>query len=159
MATISEIQNLLNKVELTIDIEDVKDAIEALHEGEYIEEGENIEETLRKNAQFINFKKLLMIIIKRRQELLNEYKTQKISALLEKVNEEQLEKAIKFARLYIKPEEFVKVQTWDYVLGRKEIIDSKTVVYGKKIEKKNKLYEKIKDLLPDIEVSSIGSVK
>ena len=154
MATISEIQNLLNKVEITIDEDDIKDAIELFYDGESFEKGENIEETLIKNAQYINFKKLLIIIVKRRQELLNEYKAQKISPLIEKQNEEQLKKAIKFARSYIKPEEFVKVSTLDYALGREEIIDSKTVVYGEKIEKKNKLYEKIKELLPDIEVSN-----
>ena len=154
MATISEIQNLLNKVEITIDEDDIKDAIELFYDGESFEKGENIEETLIKNAQYINFKKLLIIIVKRRQELLNEYKAQKISPLIEKQNEEQLKKAIKFERSYIKPEEFVKVSTLDYALGREEIIDSKTVVYGEKIEKKNKLYEKIKELLPDIEVSN-----
>lgn len=152
MATANEIQNLLNKVEITIDEDDIKDAIGVLHNGESFEKGKNIEETLIKNAELINLKKLLVIIIKRRQELVYKYKTQKISNLIEKKNEDQLKKAIKFAKSYIKPEEFVKVETWDYTLGREEIIDSKTVIYGQEIEKKNKLYEKVKDILPDIGV-------
>ena len=152
MATEKEIQDLLSKVEIAIDEDDIKDVIGILHIGENFEKGENIEETLIKNAQLINFKKLLIIIVKRRQEILNEYKTKKISSLLEKENKEQLEKAIKFAKSYIKPEEFVKVETWDYELDREEIIDSKTVIYGQKIEKTNQLYEKVKDILPDIEV-------
>ena len=164
MATVREIQNLLSKVEITIDENDIGDAVGALHIGEYIEKGETIKEALIKNARYINFKKLLMIIVKRRQELVNEYKTQKISSLIQKLNETQLEKAIKFAKSYIKPEELVKVETRDYTLGRKKpqltIIDSKTIIYGEKIEKKNKLYEKIKDVLPDIEVSSfLGLLK
>ena len=152
MATESEIQNLLNKVEITIDEDDIKDAIGVLHNGESFVKGKNIEETLIKNTELIDFKKLLVIIIKRRQELLNEYRIQKISNVIEKENENQLKKAIKFAKSYIKPEEFVKVETLDYTLGREEIIDSKTVIYGQKIEKQNKLYKKVKDILPDIGV-------
>ena len=152
MATVREIQNLLSKVELTIDEDDIGDAIEDLNNKRFFRRGGNIEEILIKNAQYISFKKLLMIIVQRRQELLNEFKAQKISPLIEKQNEEQLRKAIKFAKNYIKPEEFVKVETKDYALGRERIIDSKTVIYGEKLEEKNKLYEKIKDVLPDIEV-------
>ena len=152
MATVREIQNLLSKVELTIDEDDIGDAIEDLNKESFFRRGGNIEEILIKNAQYISFKKLLMIIVQRRQELLNEFKAQKISPLIEKQNEEQLRKAINFAKSYIKPEEFVKVETKDYALGRERIIDSKTVIYGEKIEEENKLYEKIKDVLPDIEV-------
>ena len=83
MATANEIQNLLNKVEITIDEDDIKDAIGVLHNGESFEKGKNIEETLIKNAELINLKKLLVIIIKRRQELVYKYKTQKISNLIE----------------------------------------------------------------------------
>lgn len=158
MATVKEIQNLLNRVEITIDETDITDAIQAIHIGEELKRGKTIEEVLIKNAEYINFKKLLIIIIKRRQELVDEYRKQNISDLIQKLNETQLEKAIKFAKSYIKPEELVKVETRDYTLGRQKpeltIIDSQTIVYGKKIENKNRFYEKIEDILPDLETSN-----
>lgn len=156
MATVREMKNLLSKVEITISEDDIRDAIEIVQKGETLKAGETIEDKLLNNASNINFKKLLIIIVKRRQELLNRYKSQKVSNLLEEMNEKQLEKAIKFAKAYIKPEEFVKVVTLDYTSEGeppiRRMIDSKTVVYGQKIEEKNKLYEKIKDTLPDLEV-------
>ena len=149
MATVREMKNLLSKVEITISEDDIRDAIEIVQKGETLKAGETIEDKLLNNASNINFKKLLIIIVKRRQELLNRYKSQKVSNLLEEMNEKQLEKAIKFAKAYIKPEEFVKVVTLDYTSEGeppiRRMIDSKTVVYGQKIEEKNKLYEKKKD--------------
>ena len=114
MATVREMKNLLSKVEITISEDDIRDAIEIVQRGETLKAGETIEDKLLNNASNINFKKLLIIIVKRRQELLNRYKSQKVSNLLEEMNEKQLEKAIKFAKAYIKPEEFVKVVTLDY---------------------------------------------
>lgn len=158
MATVKEIQNLLNRIEITIDETDIEDSIQAIHIGEELKRGKTIEEVLVKNAEYIDFKKLLIIIIKRRQELVAEYKRQNISDLIQKLNETQLEKTIKFAKSYIKPEELVKVETRDYTLGRQKpeltIIDSQTIVYGKKIENKNRFYEKIEGILPDLETSN-----
>ena len=156
MATVREIQNLLKRVNITIDKEDVMDTIITLEDtNDFYKEGE-IEEFLLNNAQYINFKKLLVIIVKRRQELTNIYKQQKISPLLEKESEHELEKAIKFAKLYIKPEEFIKVQTTDYEDRNNpisKILDSKTIVYNQRLENRNQLYEKIKDKLSDLEFS------
>ena len=124
MATVREIQNLLKRVNITIDKEDVMDTIITLEDtNDFYKEGE-IEEFLLNNAQYINFKKLLVIIVKRRQELTNIYKQQKISPLLEKESEHELEKAIKFAKLYIKPGEFIKV---NMVIDEKEklVIDTR----------------------------------
>lgn len=154
MATVREIQNLLKRVNITIDKEDVMDTIITLEDtNDFYKEGE-IEEFLLNNAQYINFKKLLVIIVKRRQELTNIYKQQKISPLLERESEQELEKAIKFAKSYIKPEDFIKVQAIDYEDRNNpisRILDSKTIVYDQRLEKKNELYEKIKDKLPDLE--------
>ena len=50
MATVREIQDLLSKVEITIDENDIGDAVQVLHIGEYLEKGETIEETLIKNT-------------------------------------------------------------------------------------------------------------
>ena len=89
MATVREIQNLLKRVNITIDKEDIMDTIITLEDtNDFYKEGE-IEEFLLNNAQYINFKKLLVIIIKRRQELTNMYKQQKISPLLEKESEHE----------------------------------------------------------------------
>ena len=146
MATVREIQNLLKRVNITIDKEDVMDTIITLEDtNDFYKEGE-IEEFLLNNAQYINFKKLLVIIVKRRQELTNIYKQQKISPLLERESEQELEKAIKFAKSYIKPEDFIKVQAIDYEDRNNpisRILDSKTIVYDQRLEKKNELYEKI----------------
>ena len=154
MATVREIQNLLKKINITIDKDDVMDTIISLENtNDFHKEGE-IKEFLLKNAQYIDFKKLLVIIVKRRQELTNMYKQQKISPLLERESEQELEKAIKFAKSYIKPEEFIKVQAIDYEDRNNpisRILDSKTIVYDQRLEKKNELYEKIKDKLPDLE--------
>lgn len=154
MATVREIQNLLKKINITIDKDDVMDTIITLENtNDFHKEGE-IKEFLLKNAQYIDFKKLLVIIVKRRQELTNMYKQQKISPLLERESEQELEKAIKFAKSYIKPEEFIKVQAIDYEDRNNpisRILDSKTIVYDQRLEKKNELYEKIKDKLPDLE--------
>ena len=154
MATVREIQNLLKKINITIDKDDVMDTIISLENtNDFHKEGE-IKEFLLKNAQYIDFKKLLVIIVKRRQELTNMYKQQKISPLLERESEQELEKAIKFAKSYIKPEDFIKVQAIDYEDRNNpisRILDSKTIVYDQRLEKKNELYEKIKDKLPDLE--------
>lgn len=154
MTTVREIQNLLKKINITIDKDDVMDTIISLENtNDFHKEGE-IKEFLLKNAQYIDFKKLLVIIVKRRQELTNMYKQQKISPLLERESEQELEKAIKFAKSYIKPEDFIKVQAIDYEDRNNpisRILDSKTIVYDQRLEKKNELYEKIKDKLPDLE--------
>lgn len=74
MATIREIQTLLDKVNITIDKNDVEDSIGTLEMGEKLEDARTVEEFLFKNAQYINFKKLLIIVVKRLQELYKGYK-------------------------------------------------------------------------------------
>ena len=92
MATVREIQNLLKKINITIDKDDVMDTIISLENtNDFHKEGE-IKEFLLKNAQYIDFKKLLVIIVKRRQELTNMYKQQKISPLLERESEQEEKK-------------------------------------------------------------------
>lgn len=152
MATIREIQTLLDKVNITIDKNDVKDSIGTLEVGEKLEEARTVEEFLLKNAQYVNFKKLLIIVVKRLQELYDGYKEKNISRLLEENSKNELDKAIKLAKSYIKPNENIMTEAWDYAKEPEEysLFNSRVIIYGQNIEK-NKEYEKIKDLLPDID--------
>ena len=152
MATIREIQTLLNKVNITIDKNDVKDSIGTLEIGEKLEDAIRVEEFLLKNAKYVNFKKLLIIVIKRLRELYAGYKEKNISKLLEENSKNELDKAIKLAKSYIKPTENIMTTAWDYSKKPAEysLLNSRVVVYEQKIEK-NKEYEKIKDILPDID--------
>ena len=152
MATIREIQTLLDKVNITIDKNDVEDSIGTLEMGEKLEDARTVEEFLFKNAQYINFKKLLIIVVKRLQELYKGYKEKNISRLLEENSKNELDKAIKLAKSYIKPSENLMIEAWNYDKEPEEysLLNSRVVIYGQKIEK-NKEYEKIKDILPEIE--------
>ena len=159
MALLREIQALLKTVNLALDEQDVRDSIEILYRGQSIKEGGRIEEYIQNNAEYIQFKKLLIIIVKRWQELSDKYKEANDKnkeggvSFLTKQAEKELEKAITFAKKYIKPEEFIKVETLENKIGAEDaeftILDSKTVIYGQRIDKSNKLYDQIKDKLPN----------
>ena len=155
MATIREIQNLLRKINITIDKQDIMNCIITLENtDDFYKEG-GIEEILLRNAKYIDFKKLLIIAVKSRQELTNMYRQQNISPLLERESKQELEKIIKFAKAYIKPEEFIKVEMTDYEdNGRPvdKLVDSKTVIYNQKLGKRNEAYAKIKNKLPNIDL-------
>ena len=110
MATLREIQALLKEVNVVVDKQDIDDAIEIIFKGEEVKKEGTVEEFLQNNAEYIQFKKLLLIIVKRLQELVNRYREAGISFLMRQT-EEDLQKAITFAKRYIKPEEFIKVET------------------------------------------------
>lgn len=159
MATLREIQALLKEVNVVVDKQDIDDAIEIIFKGEEVKKEGTVEEFLQNNAEYIQFKKLLLIIVKRLQELVNRYREAGISFLMRQT-EEDLQKAITFAKRYIKPEEFIKVETANNRVAIGEdskkpdqaiMLNSKTLIYGQKVNSENKLYDKIKDKLPDIE--------
>ena len=151
MATVREIERLLKKVNITIDELDISMTIKMERK---LKDAQNIEQYLLKNASEIDFKKLLVITVKRLQELRDTYKNQKISPLLEKNAQEQLEKAIEFAKSYIKPNEIIKLYARDYQNEEKSIklLNSSEIIYGKKIKRENKKYDEIKNLMPDINI-------
>ena len=151
MATKKQIKDLL-KMGLAIWENDIEDAMEY---GHVLKKEKTIEDTLSKNLEYIDFKKLLIISVKRKRDLVDGYEKDNIP-FLSKVNEMELEKLIKFAKKYIKPEEFIKVGVSDYKNGMDnppfKIVDSKTIIYGEKL-KENKKFQNIKNILPDIKVS------
>ena len=60
MATIREIQTLLDKVNITIDKNDVEDSIGTLEMGEKLEDARTVEEFLFQNAQSVSSHTLLL---------------------------------------------------------------------------------------------------
>lgn len=154
MATRREIENLLKNVNVTIGIEEVSYVF-----GKYskLKMGRTIEEYLLENAECIDFKKLLVLVIHRLQDLSTRYIG--VSKKLEEDNRKEVEKAMTFAKKYIKPEEIIKVFIDTERDGKKgfTLIDSRITVYGQDINEENEKFDKIKTILPNIENKELES--
>ena len=154
MATRREIENLLKNVNVTIGIEEVSYVF-----GKYskLKMGRTIEEYLLENAECIDFKKLLVLVIHRLQDLSTRYIG--VSKKLEEDNRKEVEKAMTFAKRYIKPEEIIKVFIDTERDGKKgfTLIDSRITVYGQDINEENEKFDKIKTILPNIENKELES--
>lgn len=160
MATEREIKRLLESVNVTIDIENVIQTIN-YNKLDQIEAANRIEEFLLKNATFIDMKKLLLVIIESLNQLAEKYEREQISKFLEENAKKELEKAIQFAKTYIKLNEEVKI------LGvhqegnaeKMKILTSKQIVYGKEMKiEKNQQYDEMKELIPQIEAQDLIDV-
>lgn len=151
MASVSEIKKLIREVNITISKEDISDIVNL--EGT-LQNADTIEEFLIKNAAEIDFKQLLVLAVKRLQEVIERYKN--VSRVLQESNQKELDKAIKLAKQYIKPDEIVKFIAMDYSQGLDKgdlkILNSKKIIYGAPLKNENPQYDKIKDIVPDIEV-------
>ena len=145
MATRREIENLLKNVNITIDIEKILYTLNEKDVKEKLVRTPKVDESLLKNAQYIDYKKLLLVVVEDLQDLAKRYIG--ISKKLEEENKKEIEKASTLAKRYIKPEEMIKV----YIAGQNKMINSKEIIYGQKIENKNERYDRIKNVLPVIE--------
>lgn len=145
MATRKAIENLLKNVNITIDIEKILYILNDKDVKEKLVKTPKVDESLLENAQYIDYKKLLLVVIDDLQDLAKRYIG--ISKKLEEENKKQMEKAITLAKRHIKPEETIKV----YIAGENRLVNSKEIIYGQKIENKNEKYDKIKKVLPVIE--------
>ena len=154
MATRREIENLLKNVNVTIGIEDVSYVFNKYGK---IKMKRTIEEYLLENAESIDLKKLLVLVIDRLQDLSTRYIG--VSKKLEEANRKEVEKAINFAKRYINPEEIIKVFIDTERDGKKgfTLIDSRITVYGQEINKENEKFDKIKTILPNIENKELES--
>ncbi len=154
MATRREIENLLKNVNVTIGIGEVS---YVFNRHGKVKMERTIEEYLLENAESIDFKKLLVLVIHRLQDLSTRYIG--VSKKLEEDNRKELEKAINFAKRYINPEEIIKVFIDTERDGKKgfTLIDSRITVYGQEINKENEKFDKIKTILPNIENKELES--
>ena len=156
MATKAEMEKLLKRVNITIDPNDIIPTIDRKKQEELKKE-KTIEEFLLTNAECIDIKKLLTVIVKDLQELLKKYEEKNISKFLEDNTKRELENAIKFAKLYIKPNEKIVFITSDD--GEElEITTSKEVIYGEKSQKQAEKYDKISGLIPNIDKETIKRI-
>jgi len=153
MATISDIKTLLKKINLTIDSRQAVAALDRTKLDEVKVEN-RIENFLLTNAEYIDMRKLVTIIVKDLRLLLEEYKKADVSRLLEETIKQDLEEAIKFAKLYVKPDE--KVLFIDSDIDEEFSITScQEVIYGKKSLKDGKKYDRIAYLIPKEDQESI----
>ena len=154
MATRREIENLLKNVNVTIGIEEVS---YVFNKHAKVKTRRTIEEYLLENAEYIDFKKLLVLVIYKLQDLSTRYIG--VSKKLEEDNRKEVEKAITFAKRYIKPEEIIKVFIDAEKEGKKgfSLIDSKMTIYGQDIKVENEKFDKIKTILPNIENKELES--
>ena len=147
MATRAEIEKLLKRVNITIEPTHVIPAIDK-NKQEQLKKERTIEDFLLTNAECIEIKKLLIIIVKDLQELLKKYEEKHISRYLEENTKKELENAIKFAKLYIKPNEkiiFISNDDGEPL----EITTSKEIIYGEKSVKDAEKYDKISSFIPN----------
>lgn len=154
MATRREIENLLKNVNVTIGIEEVS---YVFNKHGKIKMEPTIEEYLLENAECIDLKKLLVLVIHRLEDLSTRYIG--VSKKLEEDNRKEVEKAINYAKRYIKPEEIIKVFIDTERDGKKgfTLIDSRITVYGQDINDENEKFDKIKTILPNIENKELES--
>ena len=155
MATKADIERLLNSnVNLTLDEFDVIAAMDK-EKGVDIKLANRIEDFIRLNAEYINMKKILVLCVVRLKELSEKYEN--ISPYLQKNAKSDLEEAIKYAKKYISAKDDINffARTYKNDEEKYELITSKENIYGEKIPNKNDRYDKIKDLIPDVNSQDI----
>ena len=147
MATRREIENLLKNVSITIGIREVVYALDSSDSAENLIEKQSIEAYLLENAKCINLKKLLLVITENLKDLSTRFIG--VSKKLEEENRRELEKAITFSKRYIKPDESINIYL---PRGEQNILcNSRELIYGQKVENKNEKYDKIKEIVPELE--------
>ena len=147
MATRREIENLLKNVSITIGIREVVYALDSSDSAENLIENRSIEAYLLENAKYINLKKLLLVITENLKDLSTRFIG--VSKKLEEENRKELEKAIAFSKRYIKPDESINIYL---PIGEQNILcNSRELIYGQKVENKNEKYDKIKEIVPELE--------
>ena len=155
MATRKQIENLLKNVNVTIS----KEAVGYVYnEPANFKEARTLEEYLLENAEYIDFKKLLVLVIRSLEDIGKRYIG--ISKKLEEDNRNDIEKAIAFAKRYIKPEESIKVFMDSELAGKKGIalLDSRITIYGQEIANENEKFDKIKAIVPNIKNTELEGV-
>ncbi len=139
MATVREMKDFLDNAYVDLEIEETIQAIQ-YDKIDTIEPARDTKEFLLKNARVFDLKKLMAVVIVKCGE---------------NNSEEKWRKSVQYAKRFIKPDENVYIlityKDDDKIGDKVKIVNTKQIVFGKFSENENNNYDKIKELLPDVE--------
>ena len=153
MATKSEINNFLKSTTLRINSADALQTLR-IERGENVVSGRTISDFFRKNAKYIDIKKLVLLELNSKNEFLIKLRESGASEKELDAMGEELYEMLELAKTYIKPKDMVIAPGTVTVKGEEyeALLDSRVAIYGEEIKNENKKYDKIKDFIPDMDI-------
>lgn len=155
MATKTQMERVLKNVTVNIDKTDVIRAVKQ-EEINKMQKTKEIKSFLISNAEWIDIKKLLLIIVEKLKETKEEYEKEGNREKIEEA-ERELNQAIRFAKSYIKLDEPVKISKVYHEDNRDgvEILTSNQLIYGEDVKNENPRFDAIKEWIPQAEKKDI----